>query len=507
MAAIPAVIPITTPRAVAPANHQKREGLVGALLQVKRRTSQALLMRVGATAARLEDPEYDALWDELCSTEADFERLGESFGRFADTLQTWTHASRVLSAGANQFFSSTSKRHSSSGDDAMHEFAQTVASFADASSKVDDSIRRHVTKQYIERVIAPVRNMVVEQIPLLKKQHTARAGFATDVSSYRRRLDKQRKKLQKDGGRKTEDLIATLEAKLNAAEENFHNLDETLKREIEWVLSNKHSLVHKQTIFCMCCYRDFYKRANDEFGRVVDQLDEGVREEALKKLAEAHASGPLAPPEDARSAAERLYDQGTAKLDAKAAAASQVLEKRAKKKKIAKQNREIRSRIADTSAKTTLGGGSGTIPPPPPVGARGILEVPRDAGGGDSAGGGAYGGRSSHVNVPDTPPGSDAEGDEDVINPLPGMSGMEVGRARAMSLKSSSASAGDSASGRPLVAQFSYDAAEVGELAFEQGEVVVVTAEDESGWGMGHVKGRPEVEGVFPLNYLSDAAQ
>ena len=101
--------------------------------------------------------------------------------------------------------------------------------------------------------------------------------------------------MQKDGGRKVEELINTLEAKLLAAEENFHNLDETLKREIRWVLSNKHSLVHKQTIFCMCCYRDFYKRASDEFGRVVDQLDVGLREDALKKLADAHASGPLAP--------------------------------------------------------------------------------------------------------------------------------------------------------------------------------------------------------------------
>jgi len=298
--------------------------------------------------------------------------------------------------------------------------------------------------------------------------------------------------LQKDGGRKVEELIATLEAKLSAAEENFRNLDGTLKREIEWVLSNKHSLVHKQTIFCMCCYRDFYKRASDEFGRVVDQLDVDLRKDALKKLADAHASGPLAPV-DLRSAAEKIYDRGQAKLDAKATAAAQVLEKRAERKKIAKQNREIRSRIADTSANMTLGGGSGTIPPPPPpVGAKGILE---------SRGGGAvYAGGIA----PNTPPGSDAEGDEDVINPLAGMPGMDLSRARALSLKSSSAA---SDGGRPLVAQFSYEAAEEGELAFEQGDVVVVTAEDESGWGMGHLKGRPEVEGVFPLNYLSDTAQ
>lgn len=56
---------------------------------------------------------------------------------------------------------------------------------------------------------------------------------------------------------------------------------------------------------------------------------------------------------------------------------------------------------------------------------------------------------------------------------------------------------------RVAVAQYSYVAQEEGELAFEEGDQVVVTAEDESGWGMGYVFGSSSARGVFPLNYIS----
>ena len=56
---------------------------------------------------------------------------------------------------------------------------------------------------------------------------------------------------------------------------------------------------------------------------------------------------------------------------------------------------------------------------------------------------------------------------------------------------------------RVAIAQYSYVAQEEGELAFEEGEEIVVTAEDESGWGMGYVSGSSGARGVFPLNYIS----
>ena len=137
----------------------------------------------------------------------------------------------------------------------------------------------------------------------------------------------------------------------------------------------------------------------------------------------------------------------------------------------------------------TLGGGSGTIPPPPPPrGARGIVTKPKSS---DRDEGPE---RSTAATVaakpqPSTPPGSDEE-ELDVVNPLGQMTGTN-----------------NFGSETPMVAQFSYEAAEDGELSFDVGDVVVVTAEDESGWGMGHVQGRPEAEGVFPLNYLSVAVK
>jgi hypothetical protein len=56
---------------------------------------------------------------------------------------------------------------------------------------------------------------------------------------------------------------------------------------------------------------------------------------------------------------------------------------------------------------------------------------------------------------------------------------------------------------RKGIAQYEYVPAEEGELQFYESQVVVVMAEDESGWGMGYVEGLPDTRGVFPLNYIS----
>ena len=58
----------------------------------------------------------------------------------------------------------------------------TTRSFRRAANEVDQGIRRHVSKEYIDHVIGPLKKVVVDQIPLLKEQHVERHGFATDVA-------------------------------------------------------------------------------------------------------------------------------------------------------------------------------------------------------------------------------------------------------------------------------------------------------------------------------------
>ena len=98
--------------------------------------------------------------------------------------------------------------------------------------------------------------------------------------SYRRRIVAQRKKQVKDpGNEKRNELLVTLENKLVAAEANFKSVDVVLRREMQWVIDNKHNLVHKQMVMCMCCYSEFYKRANAEFVNVVQNIPEGKQHE------------------------------------------------------------------------------------------------------------------------------------------------------------------------------------------------------------------------------------
>jgi len=95
-------------------------------------------------------------------------------------------------------------------------------------------------------------------------------------TSYRRRIVAQRKKQSKDpDNEKRNELLVTLENKLVAAEANFNSVDVVLRREMQWVIDNKHNLVHKQMVMCMCCYSEFYKRANAEFVNVVENIPEG----------------------------------------------------------------------------------------------------------------------------------------------------------------------------------------------------------------------------------------
>ena len=130
---------------------------------------------------------------------------------------------------------------------------------------------------------------------LLKHYYLNRYGYATDVASYRRRVQDQRARQLKNPTEKRAELLITLDNKLKAAETNFNVLDTTLRKEIQWVIDNKHTLVHKQMVMCMCCYEDFYKRAHDQFASVVAQLPTDHRNEALNTIADSFAQGKLAP--------------------------------------------------------------------------------------------------------------------------------------------------------------------------------------------------------------------
>ena len=57
------------------------------------------------------------------------------------------------------------------------------ATFGRAAIEVDDNIRRHVTKEYMDHVLSPLKHVVVDQIPLLKQQHLERHGYERDVAS------------------------------------------------------------------------------------------------------------------------------------------------------------------------------------------------------------------------------------------------------------------------------------------------------------------------------------
>jgi hypothetical protein len=66
-------------------------------------------------------------------------------------------------------------------------------------------------------------------------------------------------------------------------------------------------------VMCMCCFSDFYKRANEEFLNVVNELPNDYKNEAFDTIEHSFQQGPLAPA-DNRSAGEKLYNQAEEKL-------------------------------------------------------------------------------------------------------------------------------------------------------------------------------------------------
>lgn len=40
------------------------------------------------------------------------------------------------------------------------------------------------------------------------------------------------------------------------------------------------------------------------------------------------------------------------------------------------------------------------------------------------------------------------------------------------------------------------------ELTFIEGEVIVVTGEEDQEWWIGHIEGEPERKGVFPVSFV-----
>jgi hypothetical protein len=194
----PQIIPITVPNKISVQNHRKKSGVLGQMFKVKRRASQAIREKIGLDAkgstSNLDaDLGYLTLYNELLQTEKDFDALGASFGKFASNLQTWTLASRRLATGCEIFLdqaqTSDGQLVSRKNNDTNNStevvdpaFMATTRSFRRAANEVDQGIRRHVSKEYIDHVIGPLKKVVVDQIPLLKEQHVERHGFATDVA-------------------------------------------------------------------------------------------------------------------------------------------------------------------------------------------------------------------------------------------------------------------------------------------------------------------------------------
>ena len=170
----PSSIPIVTPHKVSPTNHTSKTGSMSSFFRSKRRASQALRSKFSSTNLIRDldqNDTYTPLYHELLKIETEFDALGASFGQFAFNLETWTHASRNLAFGAKRFYQDTTDVA-----DTDPEFTTNVINFGSAAQEVDDNIRRHVTKDYIDHVIGPLKHVVVDQIPLLKSQHLERYG-------------------------------------------------------------------------------------------------------------------------------------------------------------------------------------------------------------------------------------------------------------------------------------------------------------------------------------------
>ena len=179
----PSSIPIITPHKVSPTNHTSKTGSMSSFFRSKRRASQALRSKFSSTNLTRDldqNDTYTPLYHELLKIETEFDALGASFGQFASNLETWTHASRNLAFGAKRFYQDTTDVV-----DTDPEFTTNVINFGSAAQEVDDNIRRHVTKDYIDHVIGPLKHVVVDQIPLLKSQHLERYGKSKAKSASR----------------------------------------------------------------------------------------------------------------------------------------------------------------------------------------------------------------------------------------------------------------------------------------------------------------------------------
>ena len=158
MTSKPTYIPIKVHTHQETANHQGKTGIAGRLFKAKRRASQALREKIGSSKSLTTDLDpdntYEPMYEELLKTEKEFDALGASFGRFAGNLEMWTHASRALAGGAHQFFTAASTRDSLAPI-VDPSFVQNVTTFGRAAIEVDDNIRRHVTKEYMDHVLSP----------------------------------------------------------------------------------------------------------------------------------------------------------------------------------------------------------------------------------------------------------------------------------------------------------------------------------------------------------------
>ena len=143
-----------------PANHQGKTGIVGSLFKAKRRASQAIREKIGTSKNLTNDLDadktYNTLYEELLTTEKEFDALGASFGQFAANLEMWTRASRDLAGGAHRFFSAASETNSNVDP----SFVKNVTTFEEAAVEVDDNIRRHVTKEYMDHVLSPLKQTI-----------------------------------------------------------------------------------------------------------------------------------------------------------------------------------------------------------------------------------------------------------------------------------------------------------------------------------------------------------
>ena len=305
--------------------------------KTKRRVSQTIREKL-KRASITEDAVWDATFHDFCEVENALHILGENLHAFSASLAMWTDASANM-ARQMELFIATSPADS--------QLMASAKGFKDSCASVDEDIRRHVTKVYVEKVMEPLRIMCAQRIPELKAEAKRRNGLRKDLDAFRYNLQKAENKKERD-----EAKITALKEKLAAVQSDFKECDAHVKKEMRWIIDHRHTIVEPQMIATAACFHDFYTRAASKMELAVNSIPESSKAGVSHALSEGHKSGRMSQ-EDLDN---MMSQRGTWDRVADAAEAATQVAGKAIVAPFIKHNGQ--------SDPTSSGGGSASPPPP-----------------------------------------------------------------------------------------------------------------------------------------------